>query len=417
MSLSRNNRSASKPKKRLFNSLFNKDDAEIFKGIVTEVILDENNQLIKDGKVPQYGKIGHIKFIPMNKNSVFTENNFAAPLDKNFNTLPIKNEKVDILTSSTGYFYRRSNDNATPNIDTSDDMLERFFSGNSKEDNNSSDYQSTANTGIANKSSKETGESKGFGEVFEDKQNDIHPLRYYEGDTLVESRFGQSIRFSGYNNEDGTLSPTIILRNRENDVSQNDTEFGSTTNEDVNRDGSTIVLSSLNYKLDFQPGVVDDGGSSNFDNKPNSFTDYPSELIGDQILINSGRVIISAKESEMIFYSKGNYGFISDGGLSIDNKGGITANIEDDSIFTTNNKDFTIETGANGEIHLGNGSGEEPLVKGDQLVDVLSQLIDAINQMTHPTPAGPSGPPVNAPKFAAIAGKLKTILSTKNFVD
>ena len=106
-------------------------------------------------------------------------------------------------------------------------------------------------TGIANKSSKE-GESKGFGEVFEDKQNDIHPLRYYEGDTLVESRFGQSIRFSGYNNEDGTLSPTIILRNRENDVSQNDTEFGSTTNEDVNRDGSTIVLSSLNYKLDFQ---------------------------------------------------------------------------------------------------------------------------------------------------------------------
>ena len=47
----------------------------------------------------------------------------------------------------------------------------------------------------------------------------------------------------------------------------------------------------------------------------------------------------------MIFYSKGNYGFISDGGLSIDNKGGITANIEDDSIFTTNNKDFTIETG------------------------------------------------------------------------
>ena len=118
----------------------------------------------------------------------------------------------------------------------------------------------------------------------------------------------------------------------------------------------------------------------------------------------------------MIFYSKGNYGFISDGGLSIDNKGGIT-NIEDDSIFTTKNKDFTLETGAKGEIHLGNGSGEEPLVKVDQLVDVLSQLIDAINQMTHPTPAGPSGPPVNAPKFASIAGKLKTILSTKNFVD
>ena len=132
MSFNRNNRTSLKVAKGIFDSIFNKDDTEIFKGIVTEVILDENNQLIKDGKVPQYGKVGHIRFVPMNKNSVFTQNNFAAPLDKNFNTLPIKNEKVDILSSSTGYFYRRSNDNATPNIDTSDNMLERFFSGNTK---------------------------------------------------------------------------------------------------------------------------------------------------------------------------------------------------------------------------------------------------------------------------------------------
>ena len=42
--------------------------------------------------------------------------------------------------------------------------------------------------------------------------------------------------------------------------------------------------------------------SSNFKEKPESFDNYPSELTGDQILINSGRIIISAKESEMIFY-------------------------------------------------------------------------------------------------------------------
>ena len=372
--------------------------------------------MIKDGKVPEFGKIGHIRFVPMNKNSMFTENNFAAPLDKNFNTLPIKNEKVDILSSSTGYFYRRSNDNVTPNIDTADNMLERFFSGNKKEDNNSSDYQSTANTGIANKSSQDSGESKGFGDVFEDKQEDIHPLRYYEGDSLIESRFGQSIRFSGYNNEEGTFSPTIILRNRENDTSQNDTEFGSTTVEDVNRDGSTIVLSSADYKLDFQPGVIDDGGSSNFEQKPNSFEEYPSELTGDQILINSGRIILSAKDSEMIFYSKGNYGFISDSTLSIDNKGGMTVNTDDDVLYLTNGSNYTIET-ETGEIHLGNGGSEEPLVLGDTLVELLNELCTELQSMTHPTPAGPSGPPVNAPKFAAIASKLSTILSTKNFVD
>lgn len=415
--MDRSNRSRSKPQRSLFGNLFNDDDAEVFKGVVTDVILDETNPLVTEGIVG-LGKVGHISFIPMNKGSVEGDggDNFAAPMDKNFNTLPVKNEKVDIFNTKTGYFYRRSNDNVTPNIDTSPSLISDFFKRFQEKENEKDDYQSTSNTGIANKSTSDSGEDNKLGEVFEDKQDDIHPLRYYEGDSLIESRFGQSLRFSGYNNEEGTLSPTIILRNRENDVSQNDTEFGSTTTEDVNRDGSTIVLSSADYKLDFQPGVIDDGGSSNFEQKPNSFDDYPSELIGDQILINSGRIILSAKDSEMIFYSKGNYGFISDSTLSIDNKGGMIVNTDDDVLYITNGSNYTIET-ETGEIHLGNGGSEEPLVLGDTLVELLNELCTELQAMTHPTPAGPSGPPVNAPKFAAIAGKLKTILSTKNFVD
>ena len=415
--MDRSNRSRSKPQRSLFGNLFKDDDTEVFKGVVTDVILDETNTLVTEGIVG-LGKVGHISFIPMNKGSVEGDggDNFAAPMDKNFNTLPVKNEKVDIFNTKTGYFYRRSNDNVTPNIDTSPSLISDFFKRFQEKENEKDDYQSTSNTGIANKSTSDSGEDNKLGEVFEDKQDDIHPLRYYEGDSLIESRFGQSLRFSGYNNEEGTLSPTIILRNRENDVSQNDTEFGSTTTEDVNRDGSTIVLSSADYKLDFQPGVIDDGGSSNFEQKPNSFDDYPSELIGDQILINSGRIILSAKDSEMIFYSKGNYGFISDSTLSIDNKGGMIVNTDDDVLYITNGSNYTIET-ETGEIHLGNGGSEEPLVLGDTLVELLNELCTELQAMTHPTPAGPSGPPVNAPKFASIAGKLKTILSTKNFVD
>ena len=123
---------------------------------------------------------------------------------------------------------------------------------------------------------------------------------------MIQSRFGQSIRFSGYNNADESESPTIIIRNKESDITQNDVEQPDPVEEDVNRDGSTIAMTSQDYLLEFQPGVVDDGGSSNFETKPEMFEEYPSELKGDQILINSGRVIISAKESEMIFYSKGN---------------------------------------------------------------------------------------------------------------
>ena len=395
-----------------------KKDAEFIKGVVSDVITNNDHPLVSDGTIP-FGRIGYIQFIPMS--GLFgaaDEGYFAAPYDKNFNTLPVKNERVDILETTSGFVYRRGSGNLSPNTDGTGDTLAKIFRTlKGAGDNNASSYNSTANSGIANKSNSSDDESSGFGEYFEAEQNDlIHPLEYFEGDTIIQSRFGQSIRFSGYNNSEQKLHPTIIIRNRENDVSQNDLELAESTIEDVNKDGSIMSLTSGEFKLDYQPGVVSDKGSSNFETKPKSFKDYPSELKGDQILINSGRIIISSKESEMIFYSKGNYGFISDGALSIDNKGGIIADVEDDIFVTTNDSDIRLDSG-DGEIHIGNGNSEEPIAKGDTLVNILNEILTEIVAMNHATPAGPSSPPLNAAKFSAIQGKLNTILSKKNFVD
>ncbi len=391
-------------------------DKETLKGVVVDVILDDEHPLVKDGEVP-LGRIGHIKFLPMGGGALLSKKDayFAAPASKNFTSVPLKNERVDIISTPNGYYYRRNSVNISPNIDSVDNVIDNLFNKlEGSSEGNSKDYNSTANTGISNKSDEGSSEDAGYGEIFKPEAENIHSLRLNDGDTLIQSRFGQSIRFTAYDNSEKTSSPTILIRNRENDLSQNDIDTGFSTTEDINRDGSSIVLSSKDYKLDFQPGVIDDGGSTNFETKPTSFQDYPSELKGDQILINSGRVIISAKESEMIFYSKGNYGFISDSTLSIDNKEGMLVSVGDDIFFTTNDSDFRITSGT-GEIHLGNGAGEEKLAKGETLVDLLSELIDAINQMTHPTPSGPSGPPVNAATFTNIKTRLKTILSSQNF--
>jgi hypothetical protein len=165
--------------------------------------------------------------------------------------------------------------------------------------------------------------------------------------------------------------------------------------------------------LGFQPGTIDDNGKSDFVTKPQSFGDYPSKLIGDQILINSGRVIISAKNAEMIFYAKKNYGFISDGALSIDNKLGIDVSVGDNINVVTNDRDIVMFTG-NGSIFL--GSKElEPIVKGQQLVDILSELIDAITLQQYLTPSGPTKVgPENLSDFGAIKSKLNNILSKLN---
>ena len=115
----------------------------------------------------------------------------------------------------------------------------------------------------------------------------------------------------------------------------------------------------------------------------------------------------------MIFYSKKNYGFISDAAMSIDNKLGIDISVGDDINVVTADRDINLITG-NGSIFLGSNS-LEPMVKGQQLVDLLAELIDAITQQMYLTPSGPSANgPMNVSQFGSIKSKLNSILSQQN---
>ena len=82
------------------------------------------------------------------------------------------------------------------------------------------------------------------------------------------------------------------------------------------------------------------------------------------------------------------------------------------------------------EIKLGSQIDDEtqPIVLGDNLVEKLTELCDHLTQlctdissMTHPTPAGPSGPPTNVAAFSSLSsainqtkGALEEILSKRN---
>ena len=381
-------------------------------GIVYDVILDENHPLIKDKNLDA-SLVGAIKFRyssrPADKDD---ELPVALPFDKTLKTLPVRNEAVEIFKNYAGeLYYRRIGPEASTNGRLSDTLISRTFKPTKFQEEKTQNYQKSFATGIVRSSSNEENRYDGFGNYFTQELG-IHKLKLYEGDSIVESRFGQSIRFSAYNNVDTTFSPTLIIRNSENTESRNK-NLNFTTEEDVNRDGSVIVLSSNSYTLPFLPGVVSDRGRSDFETKPNSFSDYPQRLTGDQMLINSGRIIISAKNAEMIFYSKKNYGFISDGGLSIDNKLGLTINLGDVTNITTNDRDININTG-NGKINLGN-QNLESLVRGESLVGILKELIDAITQQIFLTPSGPTSPgPTNLPTFQSIKSKLNSILSDLN---
>jgi hypothetical protein len=381
-------------------------------GIVYDIILDETHSLIKKN-ILSIADIGSILFREYGNNLQSSDDlPTAMPIDKNFTTIPVVNEKVQIIRNHLGTFYKRIQRDFTPNNSANNTEISSKLNKSKEAVSNSiTSYKNVESTKIPNSNINTNAKYDKFGKYFlEDKK--IHKLKLYEGDSLIQSRFGQSIRFSAYNNVKNTFSPVIILRNVENELNKSKDYF-STIEEDINRDGSIIAMTSNQYELNFKPGVLNKSGTSNFETKPESFMDYPSKLIGDQILLNSGRIILSAKNAEMLFYSKKNYGFISDGGMSIDNKLGIDINVKDNINIVTNDRDIVMYTG-NGSVFIGNNE-LEPMVKGQKLVDLLQELITAILSQQYLTPSGPTAlGPENFNDFISISEKLNNILSKQN---
>jgi hypothetical protein len=382
-------------------------------GFVYDVILDETNQYaVEKNAFSTY--IGAIRFRTRELSTVSdSELPVALPMDKNIKNLPVRNELVEIMKMQGGhYYYRKIGVTFNPSLTAEENSIGVEFAKDSQLENTADGYNNIATTGTPN-TNQPNNTTKGYGKYYTPKQY-LHNLKLYEGDFLIEGRFGNSIRLSGYNNPENKYAPTLILRNHESGITRTDKyKENQSVEEDFNRDGSIIALTSEQFELPFTPGTLSDKGATDFETKPVSFQNYPTKLIGDQILLNSGRIILSAKNAEMLFFSKKNYGFISDGGLSIDNKLGMDVTVGDNINFVTNDRDVVFYTGK-GSIFLGN-TELEPLVKGQQLVDILSELIDAITQQVYLTPSGPTAEgPTNLSQFGNIKSKLNNILSKLN---
>ena len=399
----------------------NSENKDATLGVVYSVILDSTHPKYKDA-----GDIGGITYrmvSPTDKTATLLDTQLpvAYPFEKNFVDLPLRNEKVSIYNDGSNITYKRIDNDVSgnKNLSSAYNTISQKFAKKTQaaqevnQQNKADQYEKIAATNMP-RSNSENESSKvtdGYGSYF--FPSNIHKLSLNEGDTLIESRFGQSIRFSAYNNPNRVFSPNIIIRNSESPLTQITPASSGSINEDINRDGSSIVLSSGDYILPFIPGTINEKGATDFQTQPKSFKPYPEKLKGDQALINSGRIILSAKNAEMMFYAKGNVGFISDGQFSIDTRLGVNVSVNDNISFVTNNRDFQIFAG-NGSVFLGS-KDLEPMVKGQKLVEILSELIQAIGEMQFLTPSGPSAiGPKNKPDFGKIHSKLNDILSKLN---
>jgi hypothetical protein len=135
--------------------------------------------------------------------------------------------------------------------------------------------------------------------------------------------------------------------------------------------------------------------------------DYKPEFpyLGNQIIINSGRVILNSKDDSVFIFGKKAIGLSSAG----------TINFDSDDKFIVNSP----------QIYLGL-EAKEPLVKGQALEDLLSDLLDSLNELggklTFATDSNgvfitsitTSGKSLQR-SIARVKSNLSAIKSTKNF--
>lgn len=442
---------------------------EIEPAVVLDVILDKEHPLFKqygtqtqidsnqwpsahDGSKPlntdiDYTWIGKtlIRLQFSSQNTAKEKLIWASPIDASICEYPLINEIVMAIKCENQYFYyRRINSKNFPN-EAVDFSMNRKISGQE----NVELYTNTPYKGqISTTSHDGQFGFKGVAGKYFCINNNIRRIKRYEGDTVIESRFGQSIRFGAYDdnrkndigigdyaNHGG--NPMIILRNRQRRIikknetlklenspnaatilgTEEEKNAGGYLEEDINHDGTSIYITSGQtiskwvttcYKKMFGTGeeVTAFSGTSNFK--------YP-ELSGNQLVLNTDRIILSSRQGEFFQYSKKRFGIVTDDEYSVDAHNQI--------VLTTNTK-TVINSPA---IYLGQyDETGEPAILGQTLANWLSDLCTWIENHTHwhlhsHVDAGSPSPeqtqlPVQLQQLRALKENLNTILSRRVFV-
>jgi hypothetical protein len=238
--------------------------------------------------------------------------------------------------------------------------------------------------------------------TFIEKTN-IHPLMPFMGDIIYEGRWSNSLRFgsttkskSTYRNNWSTSGkngdPITILRNGQ---PRNATDFGAEPiTENIKNDLSSIYLTSY-QKLPFSIA------NEEFKSYVKSLEPIlPSSFISPQIIANSSRVVINAKDDSVLISGQKSVGISSNDSINIESK----------QVYM----DST-------DIKLGSVNASQPVLKGNDTVELLKQLttiMQGLSQILQVSQIYPEGVPIPDAASLVISGQandaLKAIMNRLN---
>lgn len=358
--------------------------------------------------------LGAVEF---RRESFITHEDFAFPFDKNNITYPLIGETVLIINIGNIHYWMPFSITQYPNyredLKVSEIGREKEVpkSDTSNKNKNYNEVKTTQTTGEQKSLKKSDTKTYPINEK-------IKFLKPNQGDTIISGRVGNTIRFSEFHlTEDGkTSSPSIFIRNKQNPELDSN-PIGTLVDEDINKDGTSIYITSNKVKVPFKENVK---------KQKIAFTDYPNskDLTGDQLFVNSDRIVLSSKSKEFIIFGKGNTGVITDGRYTIDATKEIYAHSDKDVVLHTN-KNIVLNSDASGVVYIGKvgtpggaGSDVQRMVLSGELISLMEEMLDAINKMVFATGVGPTGAgPHNSAIFTSIKKRLSKIQSSRNFLS
>ena len=388
----------------------NKLKLEFITGRVTNIVYDENSPNYKsNGEWDGYGSIEYE--IVDDQKTKGKSTGTAFPFFSSLKQIPLVDElvllayladdNINAVSSDRRYYYlppisvwNHPHQNANPNgVQSSDE------SSSSNKSNSQIAAGSTSKASNKESQLDLNGESGG---TFEEKKN-IHPILPFAGDVMLEGRFGNSIRLgntaktdSKYKNNWSEVGnngdPITIIRNGQSDNLSD--EGWIPTTENIDEDKSSLYLTST-QKIP----VTAVNSYEAFKTAPESTDEY----IGNQAILNSGRLLLNAN-SESVLISGKKY-------ISL---------AADDNIGITTVKDFVVSAGT---IRLGDPDADHPVILGDKFLDQFKNLIDGLIQISGELqiaqiyPGGAAAPnlPLNgkAASFTASLNAIKGLLNGK----
>lgn len=332
---------------------------------VLDIILDKNHPNFSSNGY--WGSIGTIQYTSWPKENSSGGGTFAKPYFSNISSFPLVNEFVlifqlpDIFSqnvkgSNIYYYLPAVNLFNNPHINP---LPTKAYNISTSGENYGEEISSNTGPNYEFNSPKNPSQN-----TFVELDEKSTPLQPFAGDNIYQGRFGNSIRLgstarpqtgkippgNNWSSKGDPGSPITIISN-----GQNEKGFEWVT-ENVNINDSSIYLTST-QNVPLQASIKRYNSYSDQEQTPTS----PLSYSGKQIIINSGRLVFNSTNNHILLSSHKTISFGAQKGFNFD---------------TPSN--FVIDAGTT--IKLGGKAASEPLIKGNELYDVLFNLITALRQ-------------------------------------